>query len=78
MLVSNLMSARRRLRLRGAILLLILGGLMVAAAGCGGGGGGGGGGGNSNPGTPIGQFNVTASVTINGVTSNVPITLNVQ
>ena len=78
LLVSILTPARRRLRVRGAILFLVVGGLVVAAAGCGGGGGGGGGGGNSNPGTPIGQFNVTVSVTINGVTANVPVTLNVQ
>lgn len=71
-------AAKSGWQLRGAVLLLILCGLVAVAAGCGGGGGGGGGGGNSNPGTSLGLYNVTVSVTINGVSANVPITLNVQ
>jgi hypothetical protein len=71
--------AARKVWIRSAILLVIACGLLVAASGCGGGsGGGGGGGGGGNPGTLPGQYNITVAVTINGVTANVPVTLNVQ
>jgi trimeric autotransporter adhesin len=51
--------------------------MVAVGAGCGGGGGGGGGG---NPGTPApSNTAVTVSITINGVTENVPnLVLNVQ
>ena len=75
--------AARKIWIRSAILLVIACGLLVAASGCGGGGsggsgGGGGGGGGGNPGTLPGQYNITVTVTINGVTANAPIMLNVQ
>jgi pro-kumamolisin-like protein/Big-like domain-containing protein len=54
--------------------------MLAASAGCGGGGGGGGGGGVKNPGTPApSNTPITISITINGVTANVPnVTINVQ
>ncbi|MGA8766285.1 MAG: Ig-like domain-containing protein, partial [Candidatus Acidiferrales bacterium] len=72
--------AARKVWIHSAILLVIACGLLVAASGCGGGGsgGGGGGGGGGNPGTLPGQYNITVTVTINGVTANAPIMLNVQ
>jgi hypothetical protein len=71
--------AARKRWIHSAIGLVIACGLLIAA-GCGGGsgGGGGGGGGGGNPGTLLGQYNVSVAVTINGVTANVPILLNVQ
>jgi len=69
-----LLATRRKPRLHGAIFLLIACGFVVAAAACGGGGPPP----IANPGTPVGLSNVTVSVTINGVTENLPITLNVQ
>jgi pro-kumamolisin-like protein/Big-like domain-containing protein len=73
--VSMLLLTTRRKRQRGnAILLLIVCGFVVAVAGCGGGGPPP----ITNPGTPVGQANVVVTATINGVTENVSITLNVQ
>jgi hypothetical protein len=51
--------------------------LLAVSVGCGGGGGSSGGGGG-NPGTPVGSKVITVTVTINGVTQTLPLTVNVQ
>lgn len=65
----------RRQQRRWTVALLLAACVLVFTASCGGGSGGGGGG---NPGTPVGTTNPTISVTINGVTESVNITLTVQ
>ncbi len=68
---------RGKRRRWGFVLVLTIFVMLAVGAGCGGGGGGGGGG---NPGTPApSNTAVTVSITINGVTENVPnLTLNIQ
>jgi hypothetical protein len=75
-----LVSLNLRKQRRWSMLFFVVGRAiaMVSASGCGGGGTGGGGGGGGNPGSPTGQFSVTVSLTINGATSSVPVTLSVQ
>jgi subtilase family serine protease len=67
------MNGTRRQRRWAASFALVA--CMIAFAGaCGGGGGGGG----RNPGTPIGTSALAVSITINGVSEIVNVTLNVQ
>jgi Pro-kumamolisin, activation domain/Bacterial Ig-like domain (group 3) len=69
-----------RKRRWGAVLGLVLFAILLAGIGCGGGGGGGGGGSTTptNQGTPVGVSNPTVTVTINGVTETVNLTMQVQ
>jgi len=77
---------RRRLNLVLVALLAVIavscggGSSSVGSGGTGSGGGGtGGGGGNSDPGTPVGTYYITVTVTINGVTQSINnLSVNVQ
>jgi large repetitive protein len=73
--------SRGRQRPRGLALALLALVLVFANAGCGGGSSGGGtgaGGDLTNSGTPAGSANFTVSVTINGVTQTLRLTVDVQ
>ncbi len=75
---------RKKQRGWGLALVFAIFAMLAVSASCGGGsgggGGGGGGGGAQNPGTPApSNTPITISITINGVTVNVPnMTINVQ
>jgi hypothetical protein len=69
---------QRKGRLRWAGLAAFALFLIAADASCGGGSGGGGGGGGGNQGTPIADTQMTVMVTINNVTENVTVFLNVE
>jgi Pro-kumamolisin, activation domain/Bacterial Ig-like domain (group 3) len=71
--VALLALSYRKLQFRWAVVPIVSVGILIAVStGCGGGGGGG------NPGTPVGQTNPTISITINGVTETVSVTLSVR
>jgi hypothetical protein len=69
-----------RKRRWGAVLGLALFAILLTGIGCGGGRSGEGGGSTTptNQGTPVGVSNPTVTVTINGVTETVNLTMQVQ
>jgi hypothetical protein len=69
-------ASRRRWRLSATLVVVgVLAALTLWMPACGGGGAGGG---NHNPGTPVGQTNVTVTATESGISHNITINLNVQ